>query len=128
MNRERRLARLQALVASAATFPGAQGDAADTVLEARGKRLDSKVRAGKIKAMRSKVFDEGRDPAQRRLDSTTVAAIARADASSPCAHHFRYGQRHVLELDERRRASPRPWASRATSGGVTTCASSAARR
>jgi len=33
------------------------------------------------------------------LDSSTVLAIARAEGFEPCAMSFRYGQRHVLELD-----------------------------
>jgi len=33
------------------------------------------------------------------LDSTTVLAIARARGFEPCALSFRYGQRHVIELE-----------------------------
>ena len=33
------------------------------------------------------------------LDSTTVLAIARAQGFEPCALSFRYGQRHVIELE-----------------------------
>ncbi len=33
------------------------------------------------------------------LDSTTVVAIARAQGFEPCALSFRYGQRHVIELE-----------------------------
>jgi 7-cyano-7-deazaguanine synthase len=39
------------------------------------------------------------------LDSATVAAIARAEGFEPCALSFRYGQRHVLELESAARVA-----------------------
>jgi len=39
------------------------------------------------------------------LDSTTVAAIARSQGFEPCAISFRYGQRHVLELESAARVA-----------------------
>ena len=39
------------------------------------------------------------------LDSTTVLAIAKAQGFAPYALSFRYGQRHVVELDRARRVA-----------------------
>src|SRR5215475_5702978 len=39
------------------------------------------------------------------LDSTTVLAIAKAEGVAPYAMSFRYGQRHVVELDSARRVA-----------------------
>jgi len=55
-NREEALARLHALVASAAHIAKARKETRPT-RSSRRKRVDSKVRRGKIKAMRSKIFE-----------------------------------------------------------------------
>jgi 7-cyano-7-deazaguanine synthase len=39
------------------------------------------------------------------LDSTTVLAIAQAEGFEPCAMSFRYGQRHVVELESAKRVA-----------------------
>jgi 7-cyano-7-deazaguanine synthase len=39
------------------------------------------------------------------LDSTTVLAIAKRDGYEPCALSFRYGQRHISELDSAARVA-----------------------
>ncbi len=39
------------------------------------------------------------------LDSTTVLAMARSQGFEPCALSFRYGQRHVIELDSARQVA-----------------------
>ena len=56
MNREEALARLHALVAAAAHVPKSR-KATRPTRSARRKRVESKVHRGKIKAMRSKVFE-----------------------------------------------------------------------
>lgn len=39
------------------------------------------------------------------LDSTTVLAIAKAEGFTPYALSFRYGQRHLVELESARRVA-----------------------
>jgi ribosome-associated protein len=56
MNRADAIARLHALVQAAAHVPKARR-ATKPTRSSRAKRLDSKVRRGKIKALRSRVFD-----------------------------------------------------------------------
>ncbi len=41
------------------------------------------------------------------LDSTTTLAIARSEGFAPCAISFRYGQRHVVELESAQRVALR---------------------
>jgi ribosome-associated protein len=56
LNRADAIARLHALVQAAAHVPKARR-ATKPTRSSRAKRLDSKVRRGKIKALRSRVFD-----------------------------------------------------------------------
>jgi 7-cyano-7-deazaguanine synthase len=46
------------------------------------------------------------------LDSTTVLAIARAEGFEPYAMSFRYGQRHVVELESAKRIASRSGVAR----------------
>jgi ribosome-associated protein len=57
MNREEALARLQALVDSVATAPKARRPTRPT-RSAKKKRLESKIRRGRVKALRARVLPE----------------------------------------------------------------------
>ncbi|MBL0939189.1 MAG: 7-cyano-7-deazaguanine synthase QueC [Gemmatimonadaceae bacterium] len=46
------------------------------------------------------------------LDSATALAVARRDGYTPCAMTFRYGQRHMVEIDAARRVAAAQGVSR----------------
>ena len=51
------------------------------------------------------------------LDSATVLAIARSEGYEAYALSFRYGQRHVFELEAAKRVAACDWRSGPQNGG-----------
>src|SRR5260221_4161855 len=82
----------------------AQGDPSNALLETQTRRIESPSGENQGDAfqglrMKAVVLLSG------GLDSPTVAAIARSQGFEPCAISFRYGQRHVLELESAARVA-----------------------